>query len=149
MRVAFWIGHHPAAYLGAEVRLGFPESHYESAGGALGQPLRLTPSETLGEDFLVPADAEFVIEGFFSHGRRLPEGPFGEHLGYFGGQGRNPYMEVTCITHKERPFWLTILCSLLDEKEGIGGARREGTIYEIVKLEYSSKNVRKSFMCSS
>jgi 2,5-furandicarboxylate decarboxylase 1 len=133
MRAAYWIGHHPAAYLGAEVKLGFPESHYESVGGALGEPLRVTPSETLGDDFLVPADAEVVIEGFFPCGKRLPEGPFGEHLGYFGGQGWNPYMEVTCITHKEKPYWLTILCSHLDEKEGIGGARREGTVYETVK----------------
>jgi len=133
MRAAYWIGHHPAAYLGAEVRLGFPESHYESAGGALGEPLRVTPSETLGDDFLVPADAEVVIEGFFPYGKRKPEAPFGEHLGYIGGQTWCPYMEVTCITHRAKPYWLTILCSHLDEREGIGGARREGTIYEIVK----------------
>jgi len=133
MRAAFWIGHHPAAYLGAEVKLGFPDSHYESAGGVLGEPLRLTPSETLGDDFLVPADAEVVIEGFFPHDKRLPEGPFGEHLGYFGGQGWKPYMEVTCITHKKRPYWLTILCAHLDDKVGIGGARREGSIHQIVK----------------
>jgi 2,5-furandicarboxylate decarboxylase 1 len=133
MRAAFWIGHHLAAYLGSEAKLGFPESHYESAGGVLGEPMRLVPSETLGEDFLVPADAEVVIEGFFPHGKRLPEAPFGEHLGYFGGQKWHPYMEVSCITHRKRPYWLTILCGHLDEKEGIGGARREGSVYDMVK----------------
>lgn len=132
-RAAYWIGHHPAVYLGTELRLGYPESHYESAGGVLGEPFRVTPSETLGDDFLVPADAEVVIEGFFRAGKRLPEGPFGEHLGYFGGQGWNPYMEVTCITTRRKPYWLTILCSHLDEKEGIGGARREASVYDIVK----------------
>ena len=133
MKAIYWIGHHPAAYLGAEVKLGFPESHYESAGGVLGEPLRLVPSETLGEDFLVPADAEVVIEGIIPNGQRRPEAPFGEHLGYFGGQTLSPYMDVTCITHRKKPYWLTILCSHLDEKEGIGGARREATLYEILR----------------
>lgn len=133
MRAAYWIGHHPAAYLGAEVKLRFPESHYDSVGGVLGEPFRLVPSETLGDDFLVPADAEVVIEGIIPHGKRRPEAPFGEHLGYFGGQTWSPYMEVTCVTHRARPYWLTILCSHLDEREGIGGARREGTLYEILK----------------
>src|SRR5581483_4951923 len=47
-RVVYWVGHHPAAYMGAEARLGYPESHWSSAGGVLGQPIRLVPSETLG-----------------------------------------------------------------------------------------------------
>ena len=133
MRAVYWIGHHPAAYLGAEVKLRFPESHYEAVGGALGEPFRLVPSETLGDDFLVPADAEVVIEGIIPRDKRRPEAPFGEHLGYFGGQTWSPYMEVTCVTHRARPYWLTVLCSHLDEREGIGGARREGTLYEILK----------------
>jgi 2,5-furandicarboxylate decarboxylase 1 len=147
-RAAFWLGHHPASYLGAEAKLGFPESHYETAGGTLGEPLRVTPSETLGEDFLVPADAEVVIEGFFPPGKRLPEAPFGEHLGYFGGQKWHPYMEVSAVTHRKNPYWLTILCGHLDEKEGIGGARREGSVYAAVKRAVPSvTNVYRPSSC--
>src|SRR5581483_6992617 len=129
-RVAFWIGHHPAVYLGAGVKQGYPDSHWESCGGMIGQPLRLVPSETLGDDFLVPADAEFVIEGIIPRGKRKPEGPFGEYTHYYGGQRLNPYMEVTCVSHRRDPFWFSILCGSIDD--GIGGLRREGAVYSVL-----------------
>jgi len=50
---------------------------------ALGEPLRLVPSETLGNDFLVPADAEIVIEGYILPGEKGEEGPVGEHTRYY------------------------------------------------------------------
>ena len=79
MPCAYWVGHHPLACLAAQARLGYPESHYHAMGGLLEEPLRLVPSETLGEDFLVPADAEVVVEGYMQPGVRVPEGPFGEY----------------------------------------------------------------------
>src|SRR5215470_14209904 len=60
MPAAYWIGHHPLVLLGAATHIGPDESHYETAGGTLGAPLRLVPSETLGDKFLVPADADVV-----------------------------------------------------------------------------------------
>ena len=68
MRVAFWVGAHPLVVLGCETRVPITDSHFAAAGGMLGEPLRLVPSETLGDDFLVPADAEFVIEGIMPAG---------------------------------------------------------------------------------
>jgi 2,5-furandicarboxylate decarboxylase 1 len=130
-RVAYWVGHHPAACMGAASRPGYPESHWSTASGMLGEPLRLVASETLGDDFLVPADAEFVIEGIVPRGKRLPEGPFGEYTGYFGGQRLNPYMEVTAVTHREQPYWHTIVTGYGDDM--IGALRREGVVFELVK----------------
>lgn len=132
MRVAYWVGHHPSVYLGAGVKLRYPESHWDATGGLIGEPLRLVPSETLGDDFLVPADAEFVIEGIVPAGKRKPEGPFGEYTRYFGGQRLNPYMEVTSISRRETPFWFSLICGGPDEGFGLGGLRREGAVYEIV-----------------
>ena len=86
MPAAYWVGHHPLVLLGAATHVGPDESHFETAGGTVGAPLRLVPSETLGEDFLVPADAEIVIEGYVPKGRRHPEGPFGEYTRYVGPQ---------------------------------------------------------------
>lgn len=130
-RVAFWVGHHPAVYMGAESKLGYPESHWANAGGLAEEPLRLVPSETLGDDFLVPADAEFVIEGTVPRGVRKPEGPFGEYTRYFGGQRLNPCMEVTCVTHRADPIWVSIVTGFGDDM--IGGLRREGFIFEHLK----------------
>jgi 2,5-furandicarboxylate decarboxylase 1 len=130
-RVAFWIGHHPAVCIGAAAKMGYPESHYEAAGGLAGGPLRLVPSETLGDDFLVPADAEFVIEGILPRGVRVPEGPFGEYTRYFGGQRLNPVMNVTGLTHRQNPYWVSIITGYGDDD--IGALRREGHVFDLVR----------------
>ena len=98
--IAIWIGHHPAVEMGAQTKLGYPESHWTVAGGALGEALRLTPSITHGDKIMVPADAEIVIEGFLPPGRIEAEGPFAEFSGYQGPQIPNPVVEITCITRR-------------------------------------------------
>jgi 2,5-furandicarboxylate decarboxylase 1 len=96
--VAFWIGHHPAVVIGTQAKLDYPQSHWSAAGGVVGAPLRLVPSLTLGEDILVPAEAEIVIEGLAAPGQLGADGPFGEYTGYLGPQVPAPLVEVTCIT---------------------------------------------------
>lgn len=130
-RVAYWVGHHPAVCMGAEAKLGYPGSHWDACGGCIGEPLRLVPSETLGEDFLVPAEAEFVIEGIVPRGKLKPEGPFGEYTGYFGAQRLNPSMQVTCVSHRKDAYWLSIVTGYADD--GIGALRREGTVFNAVR----------------
>lgn len=141
MPVAYWMGHHPTACLAGQVRLGYPESHFEAMGGLLGEPLRLVPSETLGDDFLVPADAEFVVEGIMEPGARYPEGPFGEYSAYIGPQVPNPQFRVTAITHRSDAYWHALLVGHPDNMV-MGGFAIEGAIYETVKhVVPSLKNV--------
>ena len=90
--------------IGAGTHVGPEESHYETSGGILGAPLRLVPSETLGDDFLVPADAEVVIEGYVACGQRKPEAPFGEYTRYSGPQRWSPLLKVTAVTHRRGPL---------------------------------------------
>ena len=120
MRAAIWIGHHPAAMLGCETKQGYSESHYEAAGGFLGAPLRLVPSETLGDDFLVPADAEFVIEGVMKANCLVPEGPFGEATGHIGPQVQMPYMDVTAITHRSNAYWVDFQAGYAENRLMLG-----------------------------
>ena len=61
-------------------------SEYDVIGAYLGEPLRVTPSTTWGDDLLIPADAEIVIEGALIPGERIVDGPFGEAPGYLGPQ---------------------------------------------------------------
>lgn len=98
MPAAYWVGHHPAAMISAQTRMALGESHFEAMGAVLGEPLRLVPSEAYGEDLLVPADAEFIFEGYLPALKRAPEGPFGEYPGYTGPQRWNPYFVITHIT---------------------------------------------------
>ncbi len=67
----------------------------------MGEPARLTASETWGDDFLVPADAEVVIEAEISATEMKAEGPFGEWPGYLGPQRYEPVVHIKAITHQK------------------------------------------------
>ncbi|HEY3305990.1 MAG TPA: UbiD family decarboxylase [Candidatus Binatia bacterium] len=95
--VATVLGHHPAYHMGACYTGAFEVSEYDVIGGYLQEPLRLTPSETWGDDLLIPADAEIVIEGALIPGKRMVEGPFGEAPGYLG-----PQRYTTCVEYQVR-----------------------------------------------
>lgn len=95
--VATVLGHHPAYHMGACYSGPFEVSEYDVIGGYFQEPLRLTASETFGEDFLIPADAEIVIEGVLTPGKRVVEGPFGEAPGYLG-----PQRYTTCTNYEVR-----------------------------------------------
>jgi UbiD family decarboxylase len=109
--VATVLGHHPAFYLGACYKGPFEMDEYEIIGGYLQEPLRLVPSETYGENFLVPADAEIIIEGALLPGKRLEEGPFGDTLGYVGPKKyqNSLWYEVRAITHRKNAIYESLL----------------------------------------
>ena len=130
MPAAYWIGHHPLSLIGTEVHVGPDESHYETAGAAMGAPLRLVPSETLGDDFLVPADAEVVIEGYMPHGQRKPEGPFGEYTRYVGPQRWGPLLKVTAITRRRDAYWDDIM---VGHTHWLSSLPKEGEVLRAVR----------------
>ena len=130
--VAIWIGHHPAVEMGAQSKLGYPESHWGVAGGALGEPLRLVPSRTHGDKIMVPADAEIVVEGFLPPDRIEAEGPFAEFSGYQGPQIPNPVVEVTCVTRRRDAIYHDCGSGLADHlvPDNMG---MEGYIYALAR----------------
>ncbi len=130
--VAVWIGHHPAALLGAQVKVPYPEEHFSRMGGLLGEPLRLVASETFGEKLLVPADAEVVIEGVIPRERWEAEGPFGEFPRYSGPQLPNPVIEVSCVTHRKDAYWHDLSIGHLDATIP-GIFPTEAAIYEAIR----------------
>lgn len=105
------LSHHPAFFLGACYKGPIEVDEYDIIGGYLGEPLRLTASETYGADFLVPADAEIVIEGALIPGQRLTEGPFGEAPGYVGPQKYHTSLryEVRAVTYRKDPYYQCLL----------------------------------------
>src|SRR5690606_27617334 len=55
----------------------------------------------------VPADAEIVIEGFVAPDETAPEGPFGDHTGYYNSVELFPVVRVTAITHRRSPIYVS------------------------------------------
>ena len=60
-------------------------------------------------DLLVPAHAEIVLEGYVTPGDERPEGPFGDHTGYYSEPEPYPVFHVTTITHRRDPIYPTII----------------------------------------
>jgi UbiD family decarboxylase len=77
------------------------------AGALAGGPINVVPGKTV--DIMVPAEAEFVIEGFISTDALEPEGPFGESHGHVNLQEYNAFLDVTAITHRRRPILTSII----------------------------------------
>lgn len=107
MPMVIVIGHHPAFYMGAQTKLYQDEP--QIIGGVMGDPLEVTPSETWGEAFMIPAQAEIVIEAEVSTTELEIEAPFGEYTQYYGGQRLNPVTEVKAVTRKRNPYYLDIM----------------------------------------
>ena len=101
-------------------------------GAIMGEPLRLTPSETLGEDFMVPADAEMVIEGHVLPNVKEVEGPFGEFTGYYGPQRLRNVIEVSAITHRHDAIFQHIFTGHRDTWV-LGGIPKEGSLFNLIR----------------
>jgi 2,5-furandicarboxylate decarboxylase 1 len=62
----------------------------------------------VSNDIRVPADAEWVLEGYLDpRGHVEPEGPYGEFLGYYGALKRNPVFHLTAITRRRDALFQT------------------------------------------
>jgi 2,5-furandicarboxylate decarboxylase 1 len=107
--VAYAVGSHPADFLAAMTAL--PSVDELAVVGAIrGAPVPVVKCVT--SDIYVPADAEYVIEGYLDPaGHVEPEGPFGEYVGYYGVVKRNPVLHVTAITRREDALYQTLTIS--------------------------------------
>ena len=60
-------------------------------------------------DLEVPAQAEIVLEGYVVPGEVRPEGPFGDHTGYYSPAEDYPVFHITAITHRRDPIYPTTI----------------------------------------
>src|SRR6202043_839164 len=72
------------------------------AGFLRGRPVRMVRCKTIAPK--VPADAEFVLEGYVENEDLPLEGPFGDHTGVYSLADRFPTFHVRCITRRRRPI---------------------------------------------
>ncbi len=77
------------------------------AGGLAGEPVKLVKCQTV--DLEVPATAEVVFEGIIPTHYLEEEGPFGESMGYVDPRTLSPVFELTCVTHRKSPIWVSII----------------------------------------
>jgi 2,5-furandicarboxylate decarboxylase 1 len=102
--VSFVVGAHPIDHVAAVMRL--PIDELGLVASLRDAPLPVVKCIT--NDIRVPADAEWVLEGYLdARGHVEPEGPYGEFLGYYGAVKRNPVFHLTAITRRRDALFQT------------------------------------------
>ncbi|MDJ0810110.1 MAG: menaquinone biosynthesis decarboxylase [Desulfobacterales bacterium] len=107
MPVAVAIGADPATIYAATAPLPRNLDEMMLAGFIRNRPV--TMARCLTVDMEVPAEAEFVLEGYVDPDERRIEGPFGDHTGYYSLADEYPVFHVTAITHRRRPLYCATL----------------------------------------
>jgi 2,5-furandicarboxylate decarboxylase 1 len=130
------LGHHPAFFLGALARSPFGVNDYETLGAFLGEPLRLTPSQTWGSDFMLPADAEIVLEGEIPPGKLDIADPFGEVAGLYQAQCMRPVMNVRAMSFRDGAIMQDIFSGFRDSYTGFQCLVREALLEEKVRPQF-------------
>ncbi|MBW7922194.1 MAG: UbiD family decarboxylase [Rubellimicrobium sp.] len=119
MPVAVALGTDPALLLSAALPLPEGMSEFTFSGVLRGARTEVAPALTV--PLMVPARAEIVIEGHVHPGETAPEGPFGDHTGYYNAVEPFPVMRVSRITARRDPIYLsTVTGRPPDEPSVIG-----------------------------
>jgi len=101
--VSVALGADPATILAAVTPVPDTLSEYAFAGLLRGSKTELAKS--MINDLQVPASAEIVLEGFIYPGETAPEGPYGDHTGYYNEVAEFPVFTIERITQRQAPIY--------------------------------------------
>jgi 4-hydroxy-3-polyprenylbenzoate decarboxylase len=133
MPVCIAIGADPASVYAASAPLPPTIDEFLFAGFLRKEPVRLAKALTC--DLEVPADAEFVIEGYIDPAEPLVmEGPFGDHTGFYSLADLYPLVHVTAITMREHPVYATTIVGRPPMEDFFLGHATERIFLPLLKL---------------
>lgn len=101
--IAVTLGADPATMLAAVTPVPDTLSEYAFAGLLRGKRTRL--ARCIGNSLHVPASGEIILEGYLEPGLEAPEGPFGDHTGYYNEVESFPVFTVERMTHRTDPIY--------------------------------------------
>ena len=89
----------------------------------------------LTSDIEVPADADFILEGYVDPAEDLIlEGPFGDHTGFYSLADYYPVFHVTCITHRKQAVYPTTIVGIPPQEDKWLGKATERIFLPLIKL---------------
>jgi len=97
------LGTDPATILAAVTPVPDSLSEYAFAGLLRGAKTELVKS--IGNDLHVPASSEIVLEGYLEPGDEAPEGPFGDHTGYYNEVDNFPVFTIERMSMRKDPIY--------------------------------------------
>ncbi len=134
MPVAVALGGDPVYAYSATAPLPENVDEYMLAGFLRKKKVELVKCLTQ-PDLEVPADADFIIEGYVDPGDELIwEGPFGDHTGYYSLPDWYPRFHVTCITHKKNPVYPATIVGIPPQEDAWLGKATERIFLAPIKM---------------
>lgn len=130
--VAIVLGGDPAAMWCGSAPLPPNIDEYLLAGWLRGKPVEFVKCIT--QDLEVPANAEFIIEGWFDPNEHRMEGPFGDHTGFYTPPDLFPIMHVTAITHRADAIYPTTIVGKPPQEDVWMGKATERLFLPLMKL---------------
>lgn len=133
MPVAIALGGDPACTYSASAPLPDNIDEYMLAGFLRKQKVELVKCLTC--DLEVPAEADFIIEGYVDPEEELIlEGPFGDHTGFYSLADYYPKFHVTCITHRSDAVYPTTIVGIPPQEDAWMGRATERIFLAPIRL---------------
>jgi len=133
MPVCIVVGADPASVYSAAAPLPPTVDEFLFAGFLRRAPVSLAKAVTC--DLEVPADAEFVIEGYIDPAEDLVvEGPFGDHTGFYSEADLYPRVHVTAVTMRQHPIYGTTIVGRPPMEDFYLGHATERIFLPLLKL---------------
>jgi 4-hydroxy-3-polyprenylbenzoate decarboxylase len=134
MPVAVALGGDPVYAYSATAPLPENVDEYMLAGFLRKKKVELVKCITQPE-IEVPADADFVIEGYVDPGDELIwEGPFGDHTGYYSLPDWYPRFHITAITHKKNAVYPATIVGIPPQEDAWLGKATERIFLAPIKM---------------
>ena len=130
--VAIAFGCPPHVTYAASAPLPAEIDEYLFAGFLAGQRVEMVDCRTV--PLQVPANAQVVLEGWLEPGHRLPEGPFGDHTGFYTPVEPFPALTVECMTMQAEPVFQSIVVGRPPQEDGPLGKATERIFLPLIQL---------------
>lgn len=134
MPVAVAIGADPATMLSAVLPLPEGLSEMRFSGILRGERPRL--AQALSVPMLVPAEAEIVLEGWVSPTETAPEGPYGDHTGYYNSVENFPVIRISAITTRRDPIYLSTFTGRPPDEPSVIGTALNDVFVPLVRRQF-------------
>ncbi|MCW8108023.1 4-hydroxy-3-polyprenylbenzoate decarboxylase [Alteromonas ponticola] len=132
--VSVALGADPATILGAVTPVPDSLSEYAFAGLLRGEKTEVVKS--ISNDLQVPASAEIVLEGYIAQDETAPEGPYGDHTGYYNEVDTFPVFTVTHITHRRSPIYHSTYTGRPPDEPAILGVALNEVFVPILRKQF-------------
>lgn len=129
---AIVLGGDPASMWCASAPLPPNIDEYLLAGYLRGSPVPFV--DCVSQPLEVPSQAEIVIEGYVDPNEHLPEGPFGDHTGYYTPVEPFPVFHVTAITHRRDPIYPATIVGIPPTEDVWMGKATERLFLPLIRI---------------